>query len=155
MSKLRDEIKQTKPFASLEVEAVLNIVFTAEVLQRAAAEVLKPADLTPTQYNVLRILRGAGESGLACGEIAERLIHKDPDITRLIDRMVDRGLVLRGRSEKDRRVVTVRVTAKGARLAAEMDGPLLEQHRRQLGHLGESRLKKLIELLEAAREAAE
>jgi len=139
------------PFESLEVEAYLNLMRTADLLMRSGAELLKAVDLTLTQYNVLRILNGAGGGGLACGEIGERLINKDPDITRLLDRMEDRGLVLRARDEKDRRVVTVRVTEKGSRLAVEMGPPLLELNRKQLGHLGEAGLKTLIELLETAR----
>ncbi len=149
--RLRNEIKQSKPFPSLEVEAMLNLERTADVLQRRAVDLLKTADLSPTQYNVLRILKGAGDEGLACKEIGERMIRRDPDITRLLDRMVERGWVERARSGKDRRVVTSRITEKGARLATQMEQPLLNLHRAQLGKLGEKGLRTLIELLELAR----
>src|SRR5947209_2864492 len=95
-----------------------------------AAE-LKPAELSPTQYNVLRILRGAGPEGLACGRIAERMITRDPDMTRLLDRMKKRGLIERHRCPKDRRVVRGRLTAAGARLLEKLDGPVLDLVRRQ------------------------
>ena len=98
--KLAAELKQGKPFASLEHEALLNLAKTASVLGQAEAAMLKPFDLSPAQYNVLRILKGAGEGGRNCQEIGERLVAKDPDITRLIDRLMDRGLVTRARSEE-------------------------------------------------------
>jgi DNA-binding MarR family transcriptional regulator len=103
--RLRDEIKQTKPFPSLETEVFLNLARTADQTMRTIAEALKPAELSPTQYNVLRILQGAGKNGLACSEIGERLVTRDPDITRLLDRIEQRELVQRERSSSDRRVV--------------------------------------------------
>ena len=115
-------------------------------------EVLKPSGLTPTQYNVLRILRGAGSVGLACGEIAERMVTKDSDITRLLDRLENQELVRRSRDEKDRRIVMTFITPEGLHTLKELDTPIVELHRRQLGHLGERRLKQLSELLESARE---
>lgn len=152
--RLKIEIKQTKPFASLEVEAMINLQRTADALMRSGAETLKPVGLSPTQYNVLRILRGAGVKGLSCCEIGERMVTKDPDITRLLDRMERRGLVERARESQDRRVVTARITAEGARLAAKMIQPLDDSIKRQLGHLGAKRLRALIDLLEQAREHA-
>src|SRR5579862_7012318 len=95
--RLRAEIKQTRPFESLEAEAVLNVQRTADLFFRATSEALKSADLSPTQYNALRILRGAGKEGLACNEVGERMVARDPDITRLLDRLEDRGLVQRER----------------------------------------------------------
>ena len=150
--RLQDEIKQRSPFDSLEQEALLNLLRTADVLMRRIIAVLKPYGLSHSQYNVLRILRGAGEDGLACREIGDRMITHDPDITRLLDRLEARGLVTRTRDQQDRRIVMARVTAEGLRLLAQLDGPIEEVDRRPLEHLGESRLRALIALLEAARE---
>src|SRR5215208_3992462 len=97
---LGKDIKKSKPFDSLEQEAMLNLARTADLLQRDMAEVMKPWNLSPTQYNVLRILRGAGEP-LACGEVADRMISRDPDMTRLLDRLEKRGLITRSRSTSD------------------------------------------------------
>lgn len=150
--KLREELKQTKPFASREEEVYLNLQHTAEALWWGVSETLKRAELTPTQYNVLRILRGAGEGGASCGEISERLVTKDSDITRLLDRLEARGLISRGREAKDRRRITTRITGDGLRILKELDGPIVECHRRQLGHLGEKQLATLSRLLDAARD---
>src|SRR3954471_14683692 len=94
------EIKKSRPFESLEQEAALNLARTADVLDREMSEVMKGSKLSRTQYNVLRILRGAGEP-LACGEVAERMISRDPDLTRLLDRLEKRGLIARCRGEDD------------------------------------------------------
>ena len=145
----------TKPFASREEEVYLNIQHTAEALWWGVNETLKRADLTPTQYNVLRILRGAGEAGASCGEISERLVTKDSDITRLLDRLEARGLISRGREAKDRRRITARITEEGLRILAELDRPVAQCHRRQLSHLGEKRLAALSRLLDAARDRPE
>lgn len=149
--RLTDEIKQTGPFRSLEEEAYLNILRTADALGRALAEMLKAAGLTPTQYNVLRILRGAREDGLACGEVAERMVTRDPDVTRLLDRLESRGLIRRARETGDRRVIRTWITAEGLRLLKSLDGPVATLHERQLGHLGEKRLQALVKVLEEAR----
>ena len=146
------EIRQTKPFSSPEEEAVLNLHRTAAHLEQASAEALRPHDLTGTQYNALRILRGAGEAGLACGEIGDRMVRRDPDVTRLLDRLEERGLVLRARDAGDRRVVTSRITPAGLALLAVLDGEVAALPRRLLGHLGKRRVALLIELLERARE---
>jgi DNA-binding MarR family transcriptional regulator len=145
------ELKQTRPFESAAAEAYINVLRTADALLRGTEEVLKRAGLSGAQYNVLRILRGAGPEGLACREIGERMIARDPDITRLLDRLEGRELVSRKRGEKDRRVVTTRITAKGLQLLKGLDRPVLEVHERQLGHLGRRRMQALIRLLEAAR----
>ena len=151
--KLAKEIKQTKPFSSPAEEAILNIQRTAAVLTQMIAEALKPHGISETQYNALRILRGAGPEGLACQEIGARMITTDPDITRLFDRLEARG---RGaRSTKDRRVVLSRITPEGLKLLASMDQELKDLPRRTLGHLGEKRLRVLIGLLERARSAPE
>ncbi len=152
--KIEAEIKQTRPFARLEDEAFVNLIRTADRLMAAEAQAMKPWDISPTQYNVLRILRGAGEDGLCCGEVGERMITRDPDITRLLDRMETRGLVTRARDRKDRRVITVRISESGMRTLREMQPEMEAFSRRHLGRLGAQKLRTLIELLEQAREPA-
>lgn len=152
MNKLQDEIKQTKPFGSLEDEAFLNVLRTAEAFLWREAEFLKPYEITLSQYNVLRILRGAEPAGLICREISERMIARDPDVTKLLDRLEARGLVRRERQEKDRRVIIARITSEGLDLVKEIDEPVLKMTENLLAHLGERKLKTLIELLEEARE---
>jgi DNA-binding MarR family transcriptional regulator len=123
------------------------------MLSRGLVPLLKTEELSPTQYNVLRILRGAPE-GLACGEIAGRMITRDPDITRLLDRLEKRALISRSREANDRRMVMARITPGGLKLLARLDKPVQEAHRRQLGHLGRRRLGALTRLLDAARRKA-
>jgi DNA-binding MarR family transcriptional regulator len=135
---------------SPEETAFLDLFRTCDLLSRGPAEVLKTEDLSPTQYNVLRILRGAPK-GLHCGEIADRMITRDPDITRLLDRLAKRGLIARRRETRDRRVVLTKIAPEGLEVLARLDGPIQQSHRQQLGHLGRERLKKLADLLEAAR----
>ncbi len=151
VTKLQKELKQTKPFASPEEEVYLSILRTAEWLSRGVNETLRRADLTPTQYNALRILRGAGEEGASCSEISERMVTKDSDITRLLDRLEARGLISRERESKDRRRVATRITEEGLKALAELDGPIAECHRSQLSHLGDKQLASLGRLLDAAR----
>jgi DNA-binding MarR family transcriptional regulator len=134
-----------------EEAAYLELLRTADLLSRSLAQVLKTAELSATQYNVLRILRGAPE-GLSCGEIANRMITRDPDITRLLDRMETRGLISRNRQTKDRRMVLARITPRGLDLLAKLDLPVRQAHIRQLGHLGREPLHRLSELLQACRE---
>ena len=148
---LQEEIKQTKPFGSLQEELWLNLSRTTAQVGHVIEQRLRSYGLSPTQYNVLRILRGAGPSGLSCGEVAERMLTRDPDITRLLDRLERRGLVVRARASADRRVITVRITPEGLRILAKLDKPVAECHRRQLGHLGQRPLKRLIELLNSTR----
>ncbi len=150
----RKEIKQRKPFRRIEDEAFVTLQRTADALMQGVAAALKPVGLSPTQYNVLRILRGAGPGGLACREIGERMITRDPDITRLLDRLEDRGLVNRNRDRADRRVITTRITEKGLRILKDLEGPIEQLHVEQLGHLGVQRLRSLIDLLEVARAKA-
>jgi DNA-binding MarR family transcriptional regulator len=130
--------------------AFLDLARTTDMLSRGLVQILKSEDLSPTQYNVLRILRGTPE-GLPCGEIAARMITRDPDVTRLLDRLEKRGLVSRCRETEDRRMVMARITPDGLALLASLDAPIVEAHRRQLGHLGKARLRALTELLVAAR----
>jgi DNA-binding MarR family transcriptional regulator len=132
-----------------EEAAFLTLLSTADMLSRGLVQILKTEELSSTQYNVLRILRGAPE-GLPCGEIAKRMITRDPDITRLLDRLERRGLILRSREAKDRRTVMTRITDEGLKLLARLDEPIQEAHRKQLGHLGRKRLNLLMELLREA-----
>ena len=145
-----EDQSERKRLASPEEAAFLDLFRTCDLLSRGPAEVLKTEDLSPTQYNVLRILRGEPK-GIPCGEIAARMITRDPDITRLLDRLAKRGLIGRRRESKDRRVVLTRITPEGLELLARLDGPIQQSHRQQLGHLGRERLKRLADLLEAAR----
>jgi DNA-binding MarR family transcriptional regulator len=150
--RLKKEIRQSRDFESLEAEAVLNIIRTADALGRSDAEFLKPLELTAPQFNVMRILRGAGAEGLNCREISDRLIKYDPDVTRLLDRLEKRQLISRAREAKDRRVITVRITRDGLAILKQLDQKVLDLHKQRLGHLGERRLKTLIRLLEMARD---
>jgi DNA-binding MarR family transcriptional regulator len=143
------------PQASLEEDVFVSLVRTADALARGGEAVLKPSGLSATQYNVLRILRGAGEQGLACREVGCRLISRDPDITRLLDRMESRGWIARARETEDRRVVKTRITLEGLRILAELDAPVRELHRRQLRHIPAKELRQLVLLLERARSQVE
>jgi len=134
----------------LEEQVFINLMLTADLLSRRLEPVLKAAEISSTQYNVLRILRGAPE-GLPCGEIGSRMISRDPDITRLLDRLEKRGLVSRCRETRDRRLVLTRITDPGLKLLAQLDGPVLDAHYLQLGHLGQEKLKTLMALLHEGR----
>ncbi len=153
--KLQAELKQTRPFALIEEEAMLNVVRTAEVLQAVMADFLKDFDLSPVQYNVLRILRGAGAAGATCSQIGERLLNRDPDITRLLDRMETRGLIARERSTEDRRVVITRLSGTGLALVDRIDQPMRTLSTSKLGKFGRDGLADLITSLERMREAFE
>ena len=132
-------------------EAVfLELLRTTDMLSRGLIIVLKTGDLSNNQYNVLRILRGSREA-LPCGEIASRMITRDPDITRLLDRLEKRGLISRRRETKDRRRVMAQITLEGLKLLARFDEPVQAVHRKQLGHLTRKRLRALTELLEVSR----
>lgn len=147
-STLGTAIKQTRPFGGLEHLVFLAIQRAAADLTQQAGELLRPYGVSGAQYNVLRILRGASGEGLSCGEIADRLVARDPDMTRLLDRMQKQRLVTRSRASDDRRVVTTRITPEGLRIVGELDEPMSALHRRQLGHLGQTRLRDLASLLD-------
>jgi DNA-binding MarR family transcriptional regulator len=151
---LQRDLKQRAPFASREEEAYLNLVRTTDLLTREVAAVLKPHQLSEAQYNVLRILRGAGADGLACSEIGHRLVTRDPDVTRLLDRLEGRGLIARSREHADRRVVTTRITRAGLGLLDQLDAPVRHAVERMLEHLGARQLDAMIALLEEARASA-
>jgi len=148
---LQAESKQTVPFRSREQEAYLSLLRTADALQSSVESRLKEFGLTGTQYNALRILRGAGAEGLPCSEIGERMITHDPDITRLLNRLEKRGLVARSRAKSDRRVIYGKITAAGLKLLREMDGPVEHHGREILKHVRQEKLAQLIELLELVR----
>jgi DNA-binding MarR family transcriptional regulator len=133
-----------------EEAAFLDLLRTTDVLSRGLLNILKREDLSATQYNVLRILRGA-PGGLPCGEIAKRMITRDPDVTRLLDRLERRGLISRSREARDRRTVLARITPSGLKLLRRLDVPVRQAHRKQLGHLTPHRLRALTNLLREAR----
>ncbi|MDA3960252.1 MAG: MarR family winged helix-turn-helix transcriptional regulator [Planctomycetota bacterium] len=147
---LKDQIHQTKPYRSVADEAFLVIQRSADRLMRTFAQMLKEqAELTPVQYNVLRIVRGAGDEGRTCGEIAERLVTADPDVTRLLDRMVKRGWIERRRCKHDRRVVRSYIAAPGSALIDQLEQPVSAFTKDQLGTIDDKRLRQLIATLEA------
>jgi DNA-binding MarR family transcriptional regulator len=152
MANLQAEIKQTKPFASPIDEALLSVLRTAAVLEHHLSEVLKPYGITPTQYNVLRILRGAGSAGLCGREVAERLVSKVPDISRLLDRMEEMQLIDRERDPADRRHITARISSKGVRMLEQTTPQLATVERARFAGLEPERVKLLIESLAQIRE---
>ncbi|MHB8654883.1 MAG: MarR family winged helix-turn-helix transcriptional regulator [Terriglobia bacterium] len=154
MNKTRTLKNNRRRPASPEEAAFLELLRTTDLLSRGLVEVLKAEGLSATQYNVLRILRGAPQ-GLPCGEIASRMITRDPDITRLLDRLEKRGVISRCRENMDRRTVMVRITPQGLRLLTRLDEPVRTTHRKQLGPLGRMRLQVLIGLLRDLRGQAD
>ncbi len=153
--KIQSEIRQSKGFNSPGEEAVLNILRTSDVMTQVLADLLKTSGLSATQYNVLRILRGAAGKGLCCREIGERLVTRDPDVTRLIDRLEKRDLLLRTRSTDDRRVVTIQLTPAGLALVNELDEPIEKWNRKLMRNISRADTKVLIGLLERFREELE
>lgn len=151
---MAEKTSASRSFGGPEEDLFVCLLRTAELLSRNVEKVLKTGDVSPTQYNVLRILRGAPE-GLTCNEIGKRMITRDPDITRLLDRLEKRGLISRCRETKDRRQVQTRISPQGLRLLKELDGPVTDIHRQQLGHLGREGVHRLQELLEKAQKKAE
>jgi DNA-binding MarR family transcriptional regulator len=151
IDELRAELKQTRPFRSPRHEAALSVQRTAAVLEHEFETAIKPYGITATQYNVLRILRGAGASGLCRHEIGERMVRRVPDVTRLLDRLETMRLVVRTRGGDDRRYVTTRITAAGLGLLRDLDPVVDAIHERQLGHMTDRRLRTLIALLTVVR----
>jgi DNA-binding MarR family transcriptional regulator len=131
----------------LEDHIFVTLLKAADSLSSRADQLMKASGLTSAQYNVLRILRGAGPEGLPCNTIAERMISRDPDMTRLLDRMEKRELITRERQKEDRRVVKARITDEGLKLLKKMDAPIRELHKSQFAHMTSARLKTLMELL--------
>lgn len=151
-SLLLREIQQRRPFTSRQQEAFLNLQRTSAVLGQVMDRWFKEAGLTRTQYNALRILRGAHPGALACSEVGERMVTPVPDVTRLLDRLEAAGLVSRRRDTRDRRVVNVAISAEGLARLAELDEPLEEKLRELLAPLGDADLASLVALLERARD---
>ena len=148
---LKDEIGQTKPFHSSEEEAFLNLLRTTDRLSLVAQQRVKPYGITMTQYNVLRILRGAGEDGLSCSKIGELMVTHDPDVTRLLTRLEKSKLVKRRRNKKDRRQICTQISEKGLECLEEIDQVVNQVNTDMLGHLTEDEKQELIRLLEKAR----
>jgi len=148
---LKREIVQERPFSGPAEEALLNLLRTADCLNRALQHKIRPFGITATQYNVLRILRGSQPHGLTCSEIGDRMITAEPDITRLLGRLKSLKLIRQQRDGRDRRVVWTQISPAGLALLAEMDPMVLDSPRELLGHLGNDRLTLFIGLLEEAR----
>ena len=148
---LREELRQAKPFGSIAQEAAISVSRTSALLDHAIAEFLKSREITVTQYNVLRILRGAGTDGLCRAEVMERMIAKVPDATRLLDRLEESGLIVRSRGTADRRFVTTRITDAGLVLLDELDAPMLDLHHAHFALLNEADVRTLIDLLARVR----
>ena len=148
---LQAELKQRRPFKNLRQEAHLSVLRTAAVLEHAFEGALKPYGITSTQYNVLRILRGAGENGLCRHEVRDRMLRPVPDVTRLLDRLEEMDLITRERGGQDRRYVTTRITPAGLKLLAGLDSVVDAIHDELLGHLDETALRSVIDLLARVR----
>lgn len=152
-SRLQAEIKQSKPFPHPSSEALVSVLRTAALLEHQLNEVFRPHGITELQYNVLRILRGAGPDGLCGREISARLISMVPDVSRLLDRMEGMQLLRRERDASDRRHVTARITPKGLRLLDETGATLDAFERERFGHFDAERLQQIIDGLADLREA--
>ena len=154
MKDLKTELKQRKPFRGIRHEAQLSILKTAAELEHAMESAVKPHGITATQYNVLRILRGAGPGGMCRHEIGTRMLRRVPDVTRLIDRMEEMKLVARQRASDDRRFVTTRITEAGLKTLAALDPVVDRLTDAQMGHVGDARLRTLVGLLGEIRDRA-
>ena len=153
MAPVANPSDESRPIAqppSLEEQAFITLQRSADRLMGRFAQWLKPHGLSPTQYNALRILRGTGERGMPCQEIGARMLTRDSDITRLVDRLEKRGLVMRSQDGKDRRVVRAAITPSGLELLRKLDGPVQDFLRTLLGPLGQDKLRQLIDLGEVA-----
>jgi DNA-binding MarR family transcriptional regulator len=150
-SQLQAEIKQGKPIQSPSAEALLRVMRTAAMLEHHLTEVLKPYGITPTQYNVLRILRGAGSGGLCGREVAERMVSRVPDISRLLDRMEEMQLIERERDPADRRHVTARISAKGQKVLKQSTPELEQAEGTRFAGLKAEQVNLLIEALAQVR----
>ena len=148
---LRQQLKKKGPFDSIEQEAMLSILRTSDLLENRLARLLRQYDLTPSQYNAMRIMRGEGEP-MPCLEVAERMIQVAPAITRVVDQLVGRGLIDKQQSNQDRRVFLVELTAAGTRLLKKLDEPIKLLHQSLLGHVSKPDLKTLSRILETARQ---
>ena len=152
---IREAIQQQKPFDSLQTEVMLTLMRTTDLLVERSHRPICGAGLTSSQYNVLRILRGAGEAGLQTYQVAERLVTRAPNITRLVDKLETKGFINRRRSDQDRRVVQLRITDAGIALLAELDDPVASATKEALLGLGEPELKELCQSLNRLRKSVE
>jgi MarR family transcriptional regulator, organic hydroperoxide resistance regulator len=150
--KILKELQQSKPFIRIEEEVFLNVQRTADAMSQEVLDVLKPFGLSVTQYNVLRILRGAGDNGLTCKELGSRMITRDPDITRLLDRLERRNLLTRSRAKEDRRFMAIRITGEGRALLQELDEPMSRKQVELMRQMSRDQLGNAIEILEQLRE---
>jgi len=142
-------VKAQKPDSvSLEGKVFVALLRAADHVTQDAELLVKEYGLTGTQYNVLRILRGAGTDGLPCKRIGDRMISRDPDMTRLLDRMEKRSLITRERQTEDRRVIKTRITPAGLEILKKLDTPMDELHKKQFRHISASKLKALSEALD-------
>lgn len=153
--KLKRQIMQRRPFTSVQEEVILSLMRTTDQLTIPLAEVLRRADFSSSQYNILRILRGAGEEGLPCGAISERMVRRDPDVTRLLDRLEKRGFITRARDAADRRVVRAVINAAGLAILDELEEPVNSALKRALAHISPQKLRDAIEVLEELRAGVE
>jgi len=149
---LQQDLKQKKPFRSLQQEAYLSVVRTSTALTDAMEELVKSRGISATQYNVLRILRGSDVEGLCRNALRDRMLTRMPDMTRLLDRMEEAGLVVRVREGEDRRMVMTRITAKGRGLLDDLDAPVMALHRKQMAGLTDAQLRSLSDLLTLVRD---
>jgi DNA-binding MarR family transcriptional regulator len=150
VSTVGEEILQTRDFATMEEEMLVSLLRTTDVLQERFEHMIRPFNISMTQYNVLRILRGAGAGGRTCGEIGERMIAREPDVTRLLERMDKAGLIRRTRDSKDRRVVMTRITNAGLKLLDELE-PKLRELDGLLKPMGERKIETTLRLLDEVR----
>lgn len=151
MDDIQKKLKQEKPFGSREEAVFLAIQILADEQRAKFNDLFKTRDLTGTQYNVLRILRGSGKKGLSCSEIGERMINRDSDITRMLDRLEARELIKRERQTDDRRVVLAFIAEKGIELLSDLDRPVDDLHKQLMGHLSSKELETLGNLITKAR----
>ncbi len=151
---LQEELRQNKPFDLLEEEVHVSIARTAALLERQFSQLLRPHGIAPTQYNVLRILRGAGADGLCRHELGDRLVNAVPDVTRLLDRMADLKLIGRQRRDTDRRLVRTHLTAKGLALVDRLDAVVRSSHTTRLAGIGRQKLERLLTTLAEIRDTS-
>jgi DNA-binding MarR family transcriptional regulator len=149
---LQQDLKQKKPFRTLQQEAYLSVVRTSTVLTDAMEDLVKSRGISATQFNVLRILRGSDAEGLCRNALRDRMLTRMPDMTRLLDRMEEAGLVVRVREGEDRRMVMTRITEKGRRLLDELEAPVMALHRKQMAGLTDAQLRSLSDLLTLVRD---
>lgn len=150
ISAVGEEILQSRAFATIEEELLVSLLRTTDVLHEHFEKIIRPFNISMTQYNVLRILRGAEPTGRTCGEIGERMIAREPDVTRLLERMEKAGLIRRSRDSGDRRVVVTRITDAGLKLLDEME-PKMREIDGLLKPMGERKIENTLKLLDEVR----